>query len=268
VGTYYVIAKADADNAVAETQEGNNTVARLIQIGADLIVSAITVPFRLAAGGSFVVASTTSNQGAGDSGASVTQFYLSTDAQLDANDTVVSGSQPTAGLAAGTSGSGSTTITIPTGLASGSYYFFAKADAGNAVGETQENNNTVIRLVAIGPDLIVSSVFVTSPAAAGAQTSVTDTVTNQGGAAVGSTMTRFYLSTNITLDAADVPLAESRSVPALTAGASSSGTTLVAVPSGTASGIYYVLAKADADGSVNESAETNNTAPRGIQIVN
>jgi subtilase family serine protease len=31
-GTYYVIAKCDADNAVAEVSEGNNTTARAVQI--------------------------------------------------------------------------------------------------------------------------------------------------------------------------------------------------------------------------------------------
>jgi subtilase family serine protease len=33
-GTYYLIAQVDADSAVAETQEGNNTNARSIQISA------------------------------------------------------------------------------------------------------------------------------------------------------------------------------------------------------------------------------------------
>ena len=198
----------------------------------------------------------------------MTQFYLSTDAVLNTTDILLNGTHVIAGLAAGTASSGSTTITIPSGSASGSYYFFAKADAGNAVSETQENNNTKIKLVAIGPDLIVSSVFVTSPVTAGSQTSVTDTVTNQGGATTGTSVTRFYLSANITLDANDVLLPESRAVPGLAVGASSSGTTLVTIPPGTAPGAYYVLAKADADGSVSESVETNNAAPRGIQVIN
>ena len=134
--------------------------------------------------------------------------------------------------------------------------------------ESQETNNTKIKLVAIGPDLIVSSVIVTSPVTAGSQTSVTTSVTNQGGGAAGPTTTRFYLSTNSTLEAADTLLVESRAVPALIPGASSSGATLVTIPAGTAPGTYYVLGKADADGSVSESVETNNSAARGIQVVN
>lgn len=157
-------------------------------------------------------------------------------------------------------------MTIPAGTASGSYYLFAKADGGTAVTETQESNNTAIKLVTIGPDLIVSSVFLTSSVAAGSLTTVTDTVTNQGGGDAEPSITRFYLSANFTLDAGDVLLAESRAVPALAAGAASAGSTQVTIPPGTTPGAYYVFAKADADGSVGESSETNNAAPRGIQI--
>ena len=265
-GTYYIIAKADADNAVVETQEGNNILARSIQIGGDLVVSSLTVPSKLGAGGSFVVTDTTKNQGGGSIGPSVTQFYLSTDALLSANDTLLDGSHAVPPLMAGESSVGSTTVTISAGLSPGSYYFFAKADAGNAVGETQESNNTNLKLVTLGPDLIVWSVSVTSSAKAGSVVSVTDTVTNQGGGDAGPSITRFYLSTNYALDAGDVLLAEYRSVPAVAAGASNSGTTAVTIPAGTAPGFYCIIGKTDADNAVSESTETNNTAPRGIQI--
>jgi hypothetical protein len=58
-----LFAKADADSAVAETQETNNTTLRLIQVGGDLVVSAMTVPLKAGAGTSIVVSDTTTNQG-------------------------------------------------------------------------------------------------------------------------------------------------------------------------------------------------------------
>jgi subtilisin family serine protease/uncharacterized membrane protein len=265
-GTHYLIAKADADGAVTETDEGNNTVARSIQIGPDLIVSALTRPPKVGAGDPVTVVETTTNQGGGNAGASATHFYLSTNAVLDAADILLTGLHSVGALAAGASSTGSTTIVIPSGTAPGSYYLFAKADAGNAVAETQENNNAAVKTVTIGPDLVVSTVFVTSPVTAGATTSVTDTVLNQGGGAAGASVTRFYLSVNNMLDATDVLLPEKRDVPGLAAGASHSGTTNVTIPPGTAPGSYYVLAKADGDGSISESVETNNAAPRGIQV--
>ena len=58
-------------------------------------------------------------------------------------------------------------------------------------------------------------------------------------------MTRFYLSADFSLDASDV-LLQGRTVPSLAGGASSSGTTSVAIPPSTADGAYYLIAKAEA----------------------
>jgi subtilisin family serine protease len=266
-GSYYLVAKADADAAVAETQETNNTFARAILIGSDLLVSAIGAPAKGAGGQSIVVTETIANQGGGAAGASVTRFYLSANASLDAGDVLLEGSRVVADLAAGASSAGSTSVGIPQGLAAGTFYVIAKADADNAVGETLETNNTRAQSMAIGPDLIVSSAAV-SPASlpAGAVVNVTETVMNQGAGAVGPTTTRFYLSKNGALDAADVVLASGRSVPDLAAGASSAGMTPLTIPPGTVPGTYYVLARADGDGVEGETVETNNVTARLLQV--
>jgi subtilase family serine protease len=96
---------------------------------------------------------------------------------------------------------------------------------------------------------------------------VTDTATNQGADAAGPSVTRFYLSVNLSLDAGDVSLSGVRSVPALSAGASSAGSTGLTIPSGTTPGTYSLIVAADADATVGESYETNNTAARLIQVV-
>jgi hypothetical protein len=49
-------------------------------------------------------------------------------------------------------------------------------------------------------------------------------------------------------------------------GATNFGTTLVTIPQGTAPGWYYLIVKADADGAVGESSETNNTWPRSVRV--
>jgi len=67
------------------------------------------------------------------------------------------------------------------------------------------------------------------------------------------------------LDASDVPLG-SRAVPALAAGASNSGSTAVTIPTGTASGTYYILAVADADNVVVETGENNNVSHAFVQV--
>ena len=267
VGQHYVIARADADNAVTETQETNNTYARAIQIGSDLHVSIMGVPTKGAAGVPIVVTDTTANQGGGGSIASTTRFYLSPDATFGAGDVLLDGSREVPELPAGASSAGSTSVIIPVGTSAGSFYVIAKADADNLIAETQEGNNATARAIKIGPDLLVWSVTLSSSTvAAGAIVTVTDTILNQGAAAAGPSVTRFYLSVNTTLDAADLPLTAGRSVSNIAAGATSAGSTPVTIPAGTVPGQYYVLAKADGEDGVAESLESNNVLLRSIQI--
>ncbi len=267
VGTYYLIAKADADGGVAEASESNNTFARVVQIGADLVVSVLTAPASGAAGDAVVVTDTTKNQGGGVAEPSVVRFYLSTNPSLEAGDTLLGGSRTVPTLVAGASSAGSTSVTIPSGMAPGAYYLIAQADADGAVGETSEINNTLARFMPVGPDLVVSALNVPATAAAGTVVSLTDTMKNQGGGLAGPTVVRFYLSSNASLDGADTLLDGSRIIPSLAAGASSTGATSVTIPEGTPAGIYYVIARADADGAVAESSELNNTTARGIQVM-
>jgi len=263
-GFYYLIAKADADGAVTETQEGNNTGLASIRIGPDLLITSLSSPAYAAPGATFSLGDTTKNQGGAAAGASATRLYFSTDPYLDAADTLL-GSRAVPALAAGVSSAGSTTVTLPGGLAVGIYYLLAQADGDQGVAESQETNNTALTSIRIGPDLLVSTLSAPGPVAAGGTLSVSDTTRNQGGDTAAASTTRFYLSTNTVLDAADVQLG-SRAVPALAAGASSAGTTAVTIPAGTAPATYYVIAKSDADSVVAETSETNNTAFVVLQV--
>jgi hypothetical protein len=85
--------------------------------------------------------------------------------------------------------------------------------------ERRNEQRACERVIKIGPDLIVSAITVPAGAAAGGTFVVTDATKNQGGGTAATTMTRFYLSTDSILDAADVGLGN-RSVPLLLAGAS------------------------------------------------
>jgi subtilisin family serine protease/subtilase family serine protease len=265
-GTYYVLAKADGDLGVTETQESNNVTARSIQIGGDLVVQGLTAPAKAGAGTTIQVGETTANQGAGTIGASTTRFYLSVNAVLDAPDTQLAGGHAVPDLAAGTGNPGSTTVTIPSPWTAGTYYLVAKADADGTAPETQESNNTAVRTIQIGPDLIVSSLTVPSIGAVGGTIDVTDTVTNSGAGGAGGSTTRFFLSKNTILDALDPTLTGGRTVLDLAAGGVSSGQTTLPIPAATEPGVYYLIARADGDDGVLESVESNNTMSRSIAI--
>jgi len=258
-GSYFIIARADADGVVPETLETNNARTDTITIGPDLAVSALTAPATGGAGMAITVSDTTKNAGGGSSGIpTTTSFYLSANATIGAGD-VLLGGRTVASLAPGASSSASTTLTIPAATAAGTYYLIARSDDGAAVPETDETNNTRSVLVRVSPDLLVTAFSTPVSAAPGSVLSVTDTTRNQGQGIAAATTTRFYFSTNTAFDPlADIEIGN-RGVPLLASGASSSGASAVAIPPGTAAGTYYILARADADGAVSESNEGNNT---------
>ncbi|MCI0686777.1 MAG: hypothetical protein L0Y54_06000, partial [Sporichthyaceae bacterium] len=263
-GLWYLIAKADGGDALAESSESNNATWRSIQIGVDLVVYSLSGPSSVSPGQSITISETTRNQGAGTASASVTEFFLSSNSTVDAGD-IALGSRAVPALTAGASSSGATALTIPAGTATGYWYVLAKADGPGDVPEASESNNIGSWSVVIGADMIVYSLTVPATAAAGQSITVTDTNRNQGSGSASPSVTRYFLSVDTALDAADVPLGE-RSVPVLAAGASNTASTALTVPAGTATGGWYVIAKADAGESVPETSEVNNLASRWLQI--
>ncbi|MGE5243729.1 MAG: CARDB domain-containing protein [Betaproteobacteria bacterium] len=225
----------------------------------DLAVSSLSTPLIAGAGQSIVISDTTVNKGAGPSEASVTGFYLSSNLTLEASDANL-GSRDVPPLAVGASSSATTTVTIPAGTPTGSYFVLAMADATRLVTESQENNNAAFHALRVGPDLVVSSVTVPSSAAAGGTITVSDTTANTGGGSADASTTSFYLSSNPSFDTADVSLG-SRAVPSLAPGAVSTASTTLTLPGATATGLYYVIARADSGSVVVETSEINNARP-------
>lgn len=263
-GAYYIIARADADGVIAEKNETNNNRSSSINIGPDLSITSLSVPATASAGQVISITDTTKNSGGSLTGTSNTKFYWSTNSTYDAAD-VYLGSRAIPSLAAGATSSGSTSVTIPATTAVGSYYFIARADADGVIVETNENNNTMSRLIKIGPDLNISAFSAPTTGVAGQTISISDTTKNSGGGSAGASTTKFYLSTNATYDIADIYLGN-RVVPSLIAGASSAGSTPVTIPAATAVGSYYLIARADADGAIAETSESNNNRVKSISI--
>jgi len=140
-GTHYLIAVADVENTVGESNETNNTTTTPIAIvGPDLIVSALSAPSRANDGNTIAVTVTTMDQGTATAVASTTSYYWSKDNTYQTGDALI-GSRSVGELSAGFSDTWSTSWRIPRGTAKGTYYIIARADAGNAVDETNETNN-------------------------------------------------------------------------------------------------------------------------------
>jgi subtilase family serine protease len=255
-GTYYLVALADATEVAAEIAESNNVRALRLQIGPDLLVASFSAPATAAAGTSIAVTESTRNQGGSAAGPSSTGFFLSSNPVLDAADLAL-GSRPVPALGPGGSHTAVTSLEVPATTTAGVYYLIATADGDGAIAEVVENNNLALRQLRVGADLMVATLTVPGALGAGLAATLSDTTRNQGGGPGAASVTRFFLSADITVDPGDAVLGD-RNVPALGAGASSVAATLVTIPADTAVGTYYVIAQADAGGEIEETTETNN----------
>jgi subtilisin family serine protease/subtilase family serine protease len=265
-GSYYVIGVADWNNAIAETAETNNDRASgLMKIGGDLVLTAVSASSTAKAGGPITIADTTKNQGIVPVSESATGFYLSLNLTYDPTD-VFLGSRAVGILGPAETSTASTQLLMPAGTTPGSYYVIGVADWNDAVAESSESNNTrSTNTVRVGPDLVVTALSAPSSVVAGGSISATVTTTNQGGDTAAASVTRFYLSSDSSLDAGDVPLAV-RAVPSLGAGLSDAGSVALLIPASTVPGTRYIIAKGDGDDALAEALENNNTRTRSISV--
>jgi hypothetical protein len=148
VGSYYLLARADANAVVPESTEANNIKIKALSLGPDLVVATLSVPASGGAGTAITVTATTKNQGGSGAGASTTKFYLSTNPTFGAGD-VVLGSRAVAALGARASSATSSSLIIPAGTAPGSYFLLAGSDATQVVKEAKEGNNVTSRALTI-----------------------------------------------------------------------------------------------------------------------
>ena len=268
LGTYYLFTIADGWGYVSESDETNNGYYQAITIaGPDLIINSISAT-SATAGNYLDFTYNIKNQGAGNSGANYTVFYLSTDTTLDSGDTYL-GYDYVNSLAAGSSSTESASISLSSSLSVGTYYLFTKADGWGYVSESDETNNvyyqTITVVEASKPDLIINSISATS-ATAGTSLNFTYNIKNQGAGNAGANYTGFYLSTDTTLDSSDTYLGLD-DVNVLTSGSSSTESASFNLSQTLAAGNYYLFAKADGGSTITESDETNNVYYQAITVV-
>jgi subtilase family serine protease len=144
--TYYLCAKADSANTVAETDESNNTLcsSTLVTVPEpDLIVSALsTTATTGTAGGSISVSNSIKNQGGSKAGSSIVAFHLSTNATYGDGDDIVSiTSRTISSLAINATSTVGSAVKIPLTTPSGTYYVCVRADDADSVAESDESNN-------------------------------------------------------------------------------------------------------------------------------
>lgn len=262
-----VSVSATATDAMGNTSEFSAT----FQIGTgqpDLMSMNLTAtPSSLNAGDKTTVKFTLRNIGMASAGAARQDIVLSADNVINAQDQVL-GSVNSAAIAPQGSQMLQTDVTIPATLPAGTYFLAVVADAGNAVTESNENNNiTMIQItVASMPDLVINN-FRVMPTSAnpGDSVNVSFNVVNQGTSNAAAHVEEIVLSDDNTVSANDVVL---RTVSNGTIGVNGSAqfSLDVQIPANTLPGGYFIIATTDARNVVTETSEANNSASATITV--
>ena len=275
-----VVAEVDASGASAE---GNNSSTLTLTSASvtypDLRASTLQAPGAARGGNSVPLQWTVTNAGP----VGTTQYWsdrivLSDDALIgDADDIVLATVAHSGGLTAGASYTTSHNVTMPNRIA-GTWFLAVIADALSEVTEPDTRaDNTLAPLVPIAlsapfADLQIDVAVAPAEIIEGTSANVLWRVVNRGDSTTDASQWKdaLYLSTDATIDDADLFLGQFQHDGSLTVGASYTTTATVVAPNGIP-GTYRFLMRIDSVGQVFEGAfEGNNTgstlSPTQIRI--
>jgi hypothetical protein len=114
----------------------------------DLVVTGLVIPSTVSINTGFVMTFNLVNQGTATAGSSVLRIYLSRDTRLSSDDVLLR-QRSFGSVAAGATVANAITESIAAGTRAGSYYVLLVADAGGAVAESNESNNTLARAITV-----------------------------------------------------------------------------------------------------------------------
>ena len=217
-GTYYIGVIADYDNALVERDENNNgqgtpagtgsgVAIEIVAPGSnpDLVGRNVTIDrTALRPGDQTSVRFNIDNVGSGTSSNTTTGVYLSTNNFISTGDTLLATQLSSIGNGPGGLDPEFQNVTIPSGLAAGTYYIGVLADYNAMQAETDETNNGSGSGVAVTildssstRDLAAQNVNVSKTVPdLGDTIRVTYEIANLGTRSVDSTLSGVYLSTN------------------------------------------------------------------------
>ena len=238
-GSYRIRVIADANSAVPEADEGNNSVLTglLNVVRADLTVASVTfAPLATLPGGNVTVTHTVKNLSPVPATAvgSFSHLYLGAN-QSVASAAVDFGTVFVPAIPGGATSTVVKGVQIPGNTAPGLYYVVVNADDTGVIFEPNEGNNTgasLARLI-VGPDVLPTVATTGTGVAPGANASVTYTLKNQGGQAANLDV---FFDLIPQPSGSPISIGPSRTISGFAAGATTAFTNVVLVPSGTAPG--------------------------------
>jgi|GEM_PF-5195933 len=281
IGDWSLIFKINPDTVVNESNYDNNegmkslVITNSLAYAPDLEVTNLVVNFNpIYVGNSTNISYTVNNNGYAYPNYTA-NIYLSPDNSCNTtfNDSLLYSN--TYGIYNNTPQSVTRDINL-NGFSAGTWHIIIVLDEIQNVTESDESNNKMIIPINISnnpntaPDLTIDSLinYTEDTVSQGSFTRLNVNITN-----VGSTPTflssklKLYLSSNQTWDMSDTEISYyTYTISDLDPNESSARTLECTIPSGLATGTWYLLAFIDSDDNVNEGNETNNVYPYPIYI--
>lgn len=236
----------------------------------DVTVLSVQAPGLAGTAQSLTLTNVFANPGDQDSGAFSYAVFLSGDTTITTSDVRLVTISLLGGLVAGQVATQGTLVAIPSGTATGLYYFGTIVDVHGQVVESNESNNAAaspaVQIIP-GPDLVVASVKGPAAAATAQSISITNVLSNVGIGDAGSFSYRLFLSADALITTGDTAIATGSAFGALAAGQSVTNVTLASIPAGVLAGVYYFGAIVDHGGQIVESNESNNATAAAATVL-
>lgn len=269
-GRYRIVGHLDAQQQLLDSRRDNNQrESGWVVIGYDLAVTAVSAE-PSADGSRVTVTDTVANQGWRPTPARVTVRYYLADGVKEVarqpSDRSIGQRVIDAGLQPGEASTTSTLLSLPEGAFHRQWRFVAQVSAGGSDALPDNDLRATASWVNEGVDLAIGDAKATvSPG--GDRLTITDTVNNDGRAALNRPVRVSYaLSASGLLDGQELLLGH-RTVDTLAAGGRSTATTTWPLPATLTPNRYFVVIQTDPERQVAEAKRDNNvTAGSAIAI--
>jgi subtilase family serine protease len=263
-GTYYVGIIVDVWDSVDETDETNNVVATqsaeltILDCAPDVEATSISGPSSGVRGQSLQVTAQVKNDGLEDAVNVGYEILFSQDASITRQDVLVASGNINS-ILMGAMWTDSVTISVPSNLADGCWYWGLIVDPTDSIIEMDETDNSLASTAQFclqQADLVVSSISSSDEIMSGQSVEIDISIDNAGGSNANGFTVLLMLSDDTQLSNDDIEL-DSFVVGPLLNGNSTTISRSVTIP-GQQIGTRYWLVILDSNDDVIEDDETNN----------
>ena len=255
VDSYYQISESNENNNVYDTSSQQLTV---LDCTPDLTPTSLNGPTSVLPGQTVTLSYSFDNTGMGEAENFPIDLFLSSNPTIDTSDTHL-GAATITSIGASSTISDTLSVTIPSNIGSGCWYYGIIVDMNDVVVELNENDNTLAasnQVCILQPNLRIISVSNPGPSMLGQSVEISVVIENAGGANAGRHQLALFVEI---LDPAGQPdyLLETVNITSLASSSNVEITRNVQLPT-SPSGSYRIFAVVDYASAISESDESDN----------